>query len=207
MSSSLKKRKVVPLTAPSVGPSVSSSVWLLPNILTLWRLSVVPFVVTLVFVPQSWAFYVQMILFSTAALTDFLDGYFARRYGQVSRLGRLLDPLADKLLVVPVLVALIAKGSIHGGHLLPALLLITRELVTPALRERYMEMRHVALSVHPLAQWKTAFEMLAIVGLLGGMGPHMSSTLKIFGLVCLWSAAILGLVTVVFYINKIFQRV
>jgi len=133
-----------------------------------------------------------MILFMAAGITDWFDGYFARRYHQISRLGRFLDPIADKLLVAAALVMLVDNGQLRGVHVLAALIILAREILVSGLREFLAELR-VSLPVSQLAKWKTAAQMAAIaVLLLGDAAPAIVTQI---GLVLIWVAAGLTLIT------------
>ena len=113
------------------------------------------------------------VLFTAAALTDWLDGHVARRWSQQSELGRFLDPIADKLLVAATLFMLTAFGRLPAGALLPALVILCREILVSGLREYLAELR-VGLPVSRLAKWKTAIQMTAIGFLIvGEAGPAL----------------------------------
>ena len=127
-------------------------------------------------------------------MTDWLDGHVARRWSQQSELGRFLDPIADKLLVAATLLMLTAFGRLPAGALLPALVILCREILVSGLREYLAELR-VGLPVSRLAKWKTAIQMTAIGFLIvGEAGPALLPVEQI-GAVLLWAAALLTLVT------------
>src|SRR5260370_36437895 len=110
-------------------------------------------------------------LFSAAGLTDWLDGHMARRWAQQSDFGRFLDPIADKLLVAATLFMLVAMDRLSPGAVLPALVILCREILVSGLREYLAELR-VGLPVSKLAKWKTAIQMVAIgVLIVGDAGP------------------------------------
>lgn len=166
----------------------------LPNILTLSRIAVIPLVVASFYLPQPWASWVGTTLFAAACVTDWLDGHFARRFAQVSAFGRFLDPIADKLLVALVLMMLVAFDRLHMPSLLPALVILAREILVSGLREFLADIR-VSVPVSRLAKWKTGIQMVAIgVLLLVDGGPSSHLTLYI-GETLLWIAAILTLLT------------
>jgi cardiolipin synthase len=162
------------------------------NILTLSRIAAIPVVVLCLWLDRSWSPWVSVVLFAAAAITDWFDGYFARRYHQISRLGRFLDPIADKLLVAAVLVMLVHAGPLRGVHVFAALIILAREILVSGLREFLAELR-VGLPVSQLAKWKTAVQMVAIAFLLvdGAAGP----TITDIGLWLIWIAAGLTLIT------------
>jgi len=162
------------------------------NILTLSRILAIPLVVACFWLDRGWSQWLSMILFVIAAVTDWFDGYFARRYHQISRLGRFLDPIADKLLVAAALLMLVDMGPLSGIHVLAALIILAREILVSGLREFLAELR-VSLPVSQLAKWKTGVQMVAIAFLLVGdaAGPMITT----LGLWLIWIAAGLTLIT------------
>lgn len=167
----------------------------LPNLLTLSRIVAIPLVVATFYVEGNAARWFGCALFSAAALTDWLDGHMARRWAQQSELGRFLDPIADKLLVAATLFMLVAKGRFSSEWaLLPALVILCREILVSGLRE-YLAGLRVGLPVSRLAKWKTTIQMFAIgVLIVGSAGPAFLPVVGI-GEVLLWIAALLTLVT------------
>lgn len=164
----------------------------LPNMLTLSRIVAIPLVVGCFWLDRGWAQWLSMILFVIAAVTDWFDGYFARRYHQISRFGRFLDPIADKLLVAAALVMLVEVGTLSGVNVLAALIILAREILVSGLREFLAELR-VGLPVSALAKWKTAVQMVAIAALL--VGDAASPWVAHVGVVLIWIAAALTLIT------------
>ncbi len=166
----------------------------LPNILTLSRIAVIPIVVGSFYLEGDWARWVACWVFVAAAVTDWFDGYLARSRNQVSSLGRFLDPIADKLLVGSTLFMLATFDRIGPASVLPALIILLREILVSGLREFLAELR-VGLPVTKLAKWKTGFQMVALpVLLVGDSGPPILYP-KMLGEACLWIAAGLTLVT------------
>jgi cardiolipin synthase len=167
----------------------------LPNLLTLSRILAIPIVVASFYVPGDYARWFACVLFSAAAVTDWLDGHMARRWSQQSELGRFLDPIADKLLVAATLFMLVARGRLSAEWaLLPALVILCREILVSGLREYLAELR-VGLPVSRLAKWKTAIQMVAIgVLIVGSAGPAWLPVVAI-GEILLWVAALLTLIT------------
>jgi CDP-diacylglycerol--glycerol-3-phosphate 3-phosphatidyltransferase len=162
------------------------------NLLTLSRIAAIPLVVACLWLDRGWSQWLSMILFVAAAVTDWFDGYFARRYHQISRLGRFLDPIADKLLVAAALLMLVHSGPLRGIHVLAALIILAREILVSGLREFLAELR-VGLPVSALAKWKTGVQMVAIGLLL--VGDAASTTVTTIGLWAIWIAAGLTLIT------------
>lgn len=166
----------------------------LPNLLTLSRIIVIPLLLGAFFLDSPAARWVTCALFSAAALTDFLDGYLARSWDQVTRLGRFLDPVADKIMVATVLFMMVAWGWITGWLVLAALVILIREIMVSGMREFLAEIR-IGLPVSRLAKWKTALQMTAIaLLLLGDAGPAALHVPEI-GTWGLWIAAGLTIVT------------
>ena len=194
--------RTIPSEKASTRVSYAPITFSLPNALTFFRLGAALIILGLFLSDHPFMVWTRAGLFAIAALTDFFDGYLARLYNQLSRLGRLLDPLADKLLVVPVLFVLVAKGTISGLTIVPATIILIRELTTPTLRERYVEMTHTALTIHESAKWKTALEMAAIACLM----VDTSGYVYISGIVALWLASFLGIVSLFVYCLRVFRK-
>ncbi len=166
----------------------------LPNLLTLSRIVVIPLVIACFYVEGTTARWVACGLFVAAAITDWFDGYLARSWGQTSNFGRFLDPIADKLLVAAVLLMLAAFNHISPVTVLPAVVIMMREILVSGLREFLAELR-VGMPVSRLAKWKTAVQMMALTLLiLGDAGPAVLP-LAMVGEVSLWLAAGLTLFT------------
>ena len=166
----------------------------LPNLLTLSRILAIPIVVASFYVQGDYARWFACALFSAAGLTDWLDGHMARRWAQQSELGRFFDPIADKLLVAATLFMLVATDRLSSGAVLPALVILCREILVSGLREYLAELR-VGLPVSKLAKWKTGIQMVAIgVLIVGDAGPAFLPVAAI-GEMLLWVAALLTLVT------------
>jgi len=170
----------------------------LPNLLTLSRIVVIPLVVATFYVDGPAARWVACALFVAAAITDWFDGHLARQRNQVSALGRFLDPIADKLLVGAVLFMLAAFDRVSPLSILPALVILLREILVSGLREFLAEVR-VGMPVTRLAKWKTGLQMTALpVLLVGDAAPRLLQDIlpvRLTGEICLWVAALLTLVT------------
>lgn len=167
----------------------------LPNILTYGRILAVPLVVFCIVGGHDTARWVALALFVIASITDYLDGYLARIWEQQSSLGRMLDPIADKLLVSATLLALVFERTIGGVAIWAALIILSREILVSGLREYLAELR-VSVPVTRLAKWKTAIQMVAIGFLLAGPAgdAHFPYTTTV-GLTLLWLAALVTLYT------------
>jgi cardiolipin synthase len=171
-----------------------------PNILTFARIAAIPVVVGCVYAQSIlegplWLRWVALAVFIAAAITDFLDGYYARIWDQQSALGRMLDPIADKLLVASCLLMLAADGIIHGWTLWAAIVILCREILVSGLRE-YLAALRVSVPVTKLAKWKTTAQLVAIGFLLAGeAGDRVFPFVTQLGLLLLWLSAILTIYT------------
>ena len=133
----------------------------LPNLLTLSRIAVIPVMIALFLLPYDWAVWTNLGLFALACLTDYLDGLLARRLACITPLGRFLDPIADKLLVAAVLFMLAATARLEPLAVVPAVVILLREVLISGLRE-FLAGIGVGLPVSRLAKWKTGVQMGAI---------------------------------------------
>jgi cardiolipin synthase len=166
----------------------------LPNVLTLSRIVAIPLViVTFYFEGDAWR-WVALIIYTAACVTDFFDGYVARRRNMISSFGRFLDPIADKLLVSALLLMLAAFDRMGQFTALPAAVILCRELLVSGLREFLAETR-VGVPVSRLAKWKTGIQMLALGFLLVGDAGNILMPARLIGEIGLWAAAILTLIT------------
>ncbi|MDD2860387.1 MAG: CDP-diacylglycerol--glycerol-3-phosphate 3-phosphatidyltransferase [Acidiphilium sp.] len=171
----------------------------LPNVLTLSRIAAIPLLVLLVALRDPTADLLAAILFTIAGITDWLDGRLARTRRQLSDLGRMLDPIADKLLVGATLMLLVGFHLLPAFGIYPAIVIMLREILVSGLRE-YLAGIRIGLPVTRLAKWKTAAQMGALGFLL--LGDRGAVILGIGGFpataiggVLLWLAAILTLIT------------
>ena len=174
-------------------PAAPSHTLALPNLLTYGRLAAVPaFAATHFFAGDGW---IGLYIFIAASITDFFDGYLARAWGQQSNLGRILDPIADKLLVGAALLMLAAERTIAGWSLWAALIILSREILVSGLREFLAEL-NVRVAVSRLAKWKTGVQMVALSLLIAaGPGADRPAFVSLLGLTLLWVAALLTLYT------------
>ena len=184
----------------TTNPPSSARVFALPNLLTYSRIAAVPVVVGCLYWQAIleyglWLRWVALAIFAAAGITDVLDGYFARMYGQQSTFGRMLDPIADKLLVSSCLLMLAADGTIRGWSLWAAIVILCREILVSGLREYLAELR-VTVPVTWLAKWKTMLQLVAIGFLIAGeAGDLVLPITSLIGLMLLWLSAILTLYT------------
>ncbi|ABI62981.1 CDP-diacylglycerol--glycerol-3-phosphate 3-phosphatidyltransferase [Granulibacter bethesdensis] len=171
----------------------------LPNLLTLSRIAAIPLMVALIAFGSPGGDLAACIIFSAAAITDYFDGKIARDRRQISDLGRMLDPIADKLLVGASLMMLVGYGRVGDHGLFPAIVIMLREILVSGLRE-YLAGLQVSLPVTRLAKWKTGVQMGALGTLLGGdSAAHLIGLgflpVQLIGEIQLWIAAGLTLVT------------
>lgn len=166
----------------------------IPNILTMSRIVVIPLVIGSFYLDFPTSNWVAFVLFTLAGITDYFDGLIARSYNVTSRMGQFLDPIADKLMVVSVIVMLVGFQTISGFHILAAIIILMREILVSGLRE-FLSGLKVSVPVTFLAKWKTAFQMIALGGLLmGEAAPDWLPAMDI-SLTLLWIAAVLTLYT------------
>ncbi len=174
--------------------------WNIPNILTLLRIVLVPVFVLLFYLPIEWARFSCALVFSVAAVTDWLDGYLARKWGQVSPLGAFLDPVADKLMVA-VSLLLLVQSEPTPALAIPAAVIIGREITISALREWMAEIGARAMvAVSMIGKFKTAVQMVAILLLIYAQ-PLWGIPIYTVGFVLLYVAATLTLWSMVLYIR------
>jgi len=187
-----------PMTALS--PRSPARPFSVPNILTYARIVAVPAVVACLYWSDIrdgglWLRWVALAIFISAAVTDFLDGYFARMWGQHSDFGRMLDPIADKLLVASCLLMLAADGTFKGWSIWAAIIILCREILVSGLRE-YLAVLRVSVPVTRLAKWKTTAQLVAIGFLLAGKaGDEILPATTLIGLTLLWVSATVTLYT------------
>ncbi len=177
-----------------MGRVTVAMIFSIPNVLTMSRIGVIPAIVALLFFDGAAVRWVAFGLYATACVTDFFDGYAARQMGQVSRLGRFLDPVADKLLVASIILMLAGRGDLAGIDILPGLIILIREITVSGLREFLAELR-VSVPVSGLAKWKTTIQMLSLGFLLVGEASPESIPSEMIGLALIWVAALLTLIT------------
>ncbi|NKB45671.1 MAG: CDP-diacylglycerol--glycerol-3-phosphate 3-phosphatidyltransferase [Alphaproteobacteria bacterium] len=173
----------------------------LPNILTLSRIFVIPVVIALFYWDSPTTRWVMLGLFTVAGITDFFDGYLARRSNQVSAFGRFLDPIADKLLVAALLLMLVGFERMSTWSYLPAVVILTRELLVSGLRE-FLAQTHVSVPVSTLAKWKTTLQMFTLGFLIVGSDAPSWIPAQAIGEVGLWLAALLTMITGYDYLKE-----
>ncbi|KEQ04643.1 MULTISPECIES: CDP-diacylglycerol--glycerol-3-phosphate 3-phosphatidyltransferase [Pseudorhizobium] len=175
---------------------MASRAYNIPNLLTYARIVAVPIIVLCFFVEgklesSDFARWTGLAIFVVASITDYLDGYLARIWNQTSNIGRMLDPIADKLLIASVLLLMAADGTIAGWSIWAAIVILCREILVSGLRE-YLAALKVAVPVTRIAKWKTTIQMVAIAFLLAGpAGDKVLPYTTEMGITLLWIAALL----------------
>ena len=176
--------------------------WSLPNLLTYGRILAIPALVALLFWPrEDWARWAALAIYVGAAVTDYLDGWIARAWSQQSAIGRMLDPIADKLLVCALLLMLVHTDTIKGWAIWAAIVILCREILVSGLREFLAELK-VSVPVSRIAKWKTTAQLLALGFLVAGpAGDKVLPYNTQIGVVMLWLAAGLTIYTGWDYFN------
>ena len=176
--------------------------WSLPNLLTYGRILAIPALVAILFWPRDdWMRWLALGIYTLAAITDYLDGYIARAWSQQSAIGRMLDPIADKLLVAALLLMLVYTGQIEGWTLWAAIVILCREILVSGLREFLADLK-VSVPVSKVAKWKTTAQLFALGFLVvGPAGDKVLPGNTTIGIVLLWAAAGLTIYTGWDYLN------
>ena len=178
----------------------------IPNILTIGRIILVPFFVLAFYLPGFYGDLTAFAIFVVASFTDFLDGMLARMMGEESKLGELLDPIADKIIVATALILLVMDGTIRHYEVIAAITILTREILISGLRE-FLAKGQIKLPVSNLAKLKTFLQMLAIALLLTGETGNkilnfQDYNAQTIGIILLWLSAFLTLYTGYEYLRK-----
>ncbi len=179
----------------------------IPNILTIGRIIIVPIFVLSFFIPGIVGDLVPFFLFILASFTDFLDGLLARLYKEESKLGELLDPIADKILVAAALVLLVMNGIIKNYEVIAAIVILTREILISGLREFLAQKKEAILPVSSLSKFKTFIQMFSIALLLTGETGNkiinfQNYNAQTIGIILLWISAFLTIYTGYDYLRK-----
>ena len=177
-----------------------------PNYLTIGRIIIVPFFVLAYYLPGFYGDIIPFTLFVVASFTDFLDGLLARLYKEESKLGELLDPIADKIIVAAALILLVMDGTIKNYEVIAAIIILTREILISGLRE-FLAKGQVNLPVSGLAKLKTFLQMFSISLLLTGETGNkifnfQDYNAQTIGIILLWLSAFLTLYTGYDYLRK-----
>jgi len=178
----------------------------IPNILTIGRIIIVPIFVLTFFIPGFFGDLIPFFLFVLASFTDYLDGLLARLFKEESRLGELLDPIADKILVAAALILLVMNGTIKNYEVIAAIIILTREILISGLRE-FLAKTSMSIQVTGLTKLKTFLQMLSIAILLTGESGNklvnfQDYNAQTIGIILLWLSAFLTLYTGYDYVRK-----
>ncbi len=177
-----------------------------PNYLTIGRIIIVPLFVFAYYLPGFYGDVIPFALFVLASFTDFLDGLLARMYKEESKLGELLDPIADKIIVATALILLVMDGTVKNYEVIAAIIILTREILISGLRE-FLAKGKINLPVSNLAKAKTFLQMFAISALLTGETGNkilnfQDYNAQTIGIILLWLSAFLTLYTGYEYLRK-----
>jgi cardiolipin synthase len=176
------------------------------NILTISRVLILIPYVLLFYIPHAWANWTAVFLYLYACMTDYFDGFLARKRNQESSFGRFLDPVADKLLIITTFLMLAGTNRLCGVSLIPAVVILCREVFVSGLREFLAEVK-VSVPVTFLAKWKTAIQMAALSFLLADDMRSLIWGLHGLGIILLWIAAILTLFTGYQYMKACYPHI
>ena len=178
----------------------------IPNYLTIGRIIIVPIFVVSFYLPGFYGDVIPFGLFVIASFTDFLDGLLARMFKEESKLGELLDPIADKIIVAAALILLVMNGTIKNYEVIAAIIILTREILISGLRE-FLAIGRIKLPVSTLAKYKTFLQMFSISILLTGETGNkiinfQDYNAQTIGIILLWLSAFLTLYTGYEYLRK-----
>lgn len=169
--------------------------WSIPNIMTMARILLLPLIVALIYVPEAWAAWTALVFYIIAAVTDFLDGFVARKMNMESAFGRFLDPIADKVFIASLLLLLVGVGRLEGLWILTGVIILARELLISGLRE-FLGPENVTFPVTWMAKWKTTVQMFALGFLImGDYGNVVLPYTLAIGHFLIFVAAVLTVIT------------
>ena len=178
-----------------------AKIYTIPNIITFIRIFLIPVILYLLFSENPNIVLIAGLLFIVSSVSDYFDGYLARTLNQSSKLGTLLDPIADKLLIASVIVVLVDTGVISNIHVVPAIIILLREIAISGLRE-FLAKLNTDMPVSKLAKYKTTFQMVSLSILIISLGFELNDMLWNIGLITLWIAAIITLLSGYNYMVK-----
>ncbi len=178
-----------------------AKIYTIPNMITFIRIFLIPVILYLLFSENPNIVLIAGLLFIISSVSDYFDGYLARTLNQSSKLGTLLDPIADKLLIASVIVVLVDTGVITNIHVVPAIIILLREIAISGLRE-FLAKLNTDMPVSKLAKYKTTFQMVSLSILIISLGFELNDLLWNIGLITLWIAAIITLLSGYNYMIK-----
>jgi len=181
---------------------MKNDILLIPNILTYTRILSILFIVMCFIHPTENSKLIAFFLFAYASITDFLDGYIARKFSKESVLGKILDPIADKLLIIIILILFISDQTINSYNVYAVLIIIAREIIIMAMRE-FLCRYNFEITVIYLSKWKTTLQMITIIGFfIQSTFPELIKNIIHVNQIILWVTATLTVITLYQYINK-----
>lgn len=167
----------------------------LPNMITMGRILLIPLIIMLMYIPTETTAWCALFFYTLACASDYLDGFLARKMNEVSDIGKFLDPIADKIMIGSLLVALAAIDRLDGIWVLPAIVILVREFLVSGLRE-YLGPKNITLPVSNMAKWKTTLQMIALGFLvMGNYGNDVLPFTLLIGQIGLSVAAVLTVTT------------
>lgn len=178
-----------------------AKIYTIPNIITFIRIFLIPIILYLLFSENPNIVLIAGLLFIVSSVSDYFDGYLARTLNQSSKLGTLLDPIADKLLIASVIVVLVDTGVISNIHVVPAIIILLREIAISGLRE-FLAKLNTDMPVSKLAKYKTTFQMVSLSILIISLGFELNDLLWNIGLITLWISATITLLSGYNYMVK-----
>ena len=178
-----------------------AKIYTIPNIITFIRIFLIPIILYLLFSENPNIVLIAGLLFIVSSVSDYFDGYLARTLNQSSKLGTLLDPIADKLLIASVIIVLVDTGVISNIHVVPAIIILLREIAISGLIE-FLAKLNTDMPVSKLAKYKTTFQMVSLSILIISLGFELNDLLWNIGLITLWVAAIITLLSGYNYMVK-----
>lgn len=174
----------------------------IPNNLTLLRIALIPLIGGLMYIPEFWAAWAALMFYTVACVTDWYDGYYARKHNISSAFGRFLDPIADKLLIAILIILFADLGRLDGWWVLPASIIMFREVLIAGLRE-FLGPHNIIIHVSQLAKWKTTAQMVSLGFLVvGDFGNIVLPHTMLIGQVLITIAALLTAVTGYEYLKQ-----
>lgn len=181
------------------------AIYTLPNLLTFFRILTIPGIVCSLYTNSFWGDWIAFAFYTAACITDFFDGYVARALRQISMIGRFLDPIADKLLVSTLLISYVGLGRLIGWHLIPAILIVCREIFISGLRE-FLADYHIRMPVTHLSKIKTTSQMISLGFLMVYPSSPQSWMIYEIGVFLLWVSTLLTIWTGWGYMNCALQQ-
>ena len=178
-----------------------AKIYTIPNIITFIRIFLIPVILYLLFSENPNIVLIAGLLFIVSSVSVYFDGYLARTLNPSSKLGTLLNPIADKLLIASVIVVLVDTGVISNIHVVPAIIILLREIAISGLRE-FLAKLNTDMPVSKLAKYKTTFQMVSLSILIISLGFELNDLLWNIGLITLWIAAIITILSGYNYMVK-----